>query len=101
MLKTLAEKGGMTGLNFASYFLSEDKVSTASALLRHAKHIVNVAGEDALGFGSDFDGISCELEFGGCEGYGIILELFEKHFTPRQMEKLTYLNFLRILKECC
>lgn len=101
MLKTLAEKGGMTGLNFASYFLSKDKVSTASALLRHAKHIVNIAGEDAIGFGSDFDGISCELEFGGCEGYELILELFEKHFTPRQMEKLTYLNFLRILKECC
>jgi membrane dipeptidase len=101
MLKTLAEKGGMTGLNFASYFLSGEKVSTASALLTHAKHIVKVAGEDALGFGSDFDGISCALEFSDCEGYRQILELFEKHFTPRQMEKLTHRNFLRILKECC
>ncbi|MCE5235654.1 MAG: dipeptidase [Clostridiaceae bacterium] len=101
MLRRLADCGGMTGLNFASYFLSEEKVSTASALLTHAKHIVNVAGEDALGFGSDFDGISCALEFGGCEGFGAILGLFEKHFTPRQMEKLTHKNFLRILEACC
>ncbi|HWS28857.1 MAG TPA: membrane dipeptidase [Clostridia bacterium] len=101
MLKTLGDCGGMTGLNFASYFLGEEKVTTAEALLSHAKHIMNVAGEDALGFGSDFDGIGCELKFGGCEGYGSILGLFEKHFTPRQMEKLTHRNFLRILKECC
>ena len=101
MLRLLADKGGMTGLNFASYFLSDAKETTAEALLLHAKHIVNVAGEDAIGFGSDFDGIDCTLEFGGCEGYATILSLFEKHFSARQMEKLTCGNFLRILKECC
>ncbi len=101
MLRTLADKGGMTGLNFASYFLSDEKETTAEALLLHARHIVNVAGEDAIGFGSDFDGIDCTLAFGGCEGYDAILSLFERYFTPRQMEKLTYANFLRILRECC
>lgn len=101
MLKLLADRGGMTGLNFGSYFLDGAAAATAEAILMHAKHIVNVAGEDALGFGSDFDGIDCPLAFGGYEGFPAIFELFEKHFTPRQMEKLTHKNFLRILEACC
>ncbi len=101
MLRVLADKGGMTGLNFASYFLDASDTTTVDALLCHAKHIVNVAGEDALGFGSDFDGIDCALAFHGCEGYGSILELFSTHFTPRQMEKITSGNFLRVLRDCC
>lgn len=100
MLKLLADKGGMTGLNFATHFLGDEPLTTAEMLLRHAKHIVNVAGEDALGFGSDFDGISPTLAFGGCEGFPEIIALFERHFTPRQMDKLTHGNFLRILKAC-
>lgn len=101
MLRALADRGGMTGLNFASYFLDASHTTTAEALLAHAKHIANIAGEDALGFGSDFDGIDCALAFRGCEGYGSIFELFSTHFTPRQMDKITSGNFLRVLRECC
>ena len=59
MICLLAEKGGVTGLNFCPSFLNaqKDYPGTAADVARHAAHIIKVGGEDCLGLGSDFDGI--------------------------------------------
>ncbi|WP_377507982.1 dipeptidase [Octadecabacter sp. R77987] len=59
-LRAVGETGGMVGLNFGTIFLDEagwtTRRSTIDACLRHLDHMITHAGEDHVGFGSDFDG---------------------------------------------
>ena len=102
-LKTLANKGGVTGLNFCHEFMHDDradKLTTFEDVLRHAKHIVNVAGEDVLCMGSDFDGISSTLEWDDWSGMPALADRLATVFTPAQVEKFCYKNVLRVMKDC-
>ncbi len=101
MLKTLADAGGVTGLNFCADFLRQGaKISRVEDIVLHALHIKNVAGIEVLAFGSDFDGIDCDLEFSNYAGYPQILRAMERHFTPREMDLICRGNALRVLKDC-
>jgi membrane dipeptidase len=59
-LRAIGETGGMAGLNFGTMFLRPDgRRSPEGGLdyaVRHLAHMVETAGEDYVGFGSDFDG---------------------------------------------
>ena len=63
-LRALAEKGGVTGINFFHRFLGYDETGSVSQMVDHIKHIKKVAGIDVLAIGSDFDGFSgpCEIK---------------------------------------
>ncbi len=105
MIRTLAEKGGVTGLNYCADFL-EDGVpgmpneGTIEAIVRHAKHIVNVGGEDCLGLGSDFDGIPTHAELTGADKLPLLDSALSKAgFTQRQREKIFSENVLRVYRE--
>ncbi|MBQ2819665.1 MAG: dipeptidase [Clostridia bacterium] len=103
MLKVLGEKGGVTGLNFCDRFLKlqdpepEVRIAYIEDMVRHAIHITNVAGIDALGFGSDFDGISNQVEFENWTGMPRLVDALSKHFTESQLEKICHKNVLRVL----
>ncbi len=100
MLKALADRGGVTGLNFYNLFLGEAGDTTCEAILRHALHIRKVAGIEALALGSDFDGIGCGLEFEDYAGYPRLLRALEAHFTPRELDRITHENALRVFAAC-
>lgn len=51
----IIKSGGIVGLNFHKYFLSEDNQSVCD-IIKHAEHFLSIGGEDALSIGSDFDG---------------------------------------------
>lgn len=103
MLKTLADCGGVTGLNFCADFLPKDLASpesTAKLLADHAMHIMNVGGEDVIALGSDFDGIDKNVEV--CEPTKMHLifdELQKRGVTSRQLEKLASKNILRVMHD--
>lgn len=100
MLKALADHGGVVGLNFYNLFLGEAGDTTCEAILRHALHIRKVAGVEALALGSDFDGISCGLEFKDYAGYPRLLRALERCFTPRELDRITHENALRVFAAC-
>ena len=100
MLKALADHGGVVGLNFYNLFLGEAGDTTCEAILRHAQHIRKVAGVEALALGSDFDGISCGLEFKDYAGYPRLLRALERCFTPRELDRITHENALRVFAAC-
>ena len=56
----IAESDGMVGLNFAAAFLREDGQMISDVpldiMLRHLDHLIELLGEDRVGFGSNFDG---------------------------------------------
>lgn len=105
MIRTLAEKGGVTGLNYCADFLSDgvpgiSNEGTLEAIVRHAKHIVNVGGEDCLGLGSDFDGIPTHAELTGADKLPLLDRALSKAgFTQRQREKIFSENVLRVYRE--
>lgn len=102
MICLLAEKGGVTGLNFCPSFLNaqKDYPGTAADVARHAAHIIKVGGEDCLGLGSDFDGIPTHAELPGADAMPVLEDALAKAgLTARQRDKVMGENVLRVYRE--
>lgn len=102
MLKVLADKGGVTGLNFCPAFLKSEntpnRASLISDMVRHVKHIINVAGEDVIALGTDFDGISGDLEIASADRLPILKNvLLDAGVPAKSVDKMFYDNARRVL----
>jgi membrane dipeptidase len=53
-LRAIADRGGVVGIIFATIYLGGRDIDD---VVRHVEHALRVAGEDAVAFGSDFDGM--------------------------------------------
>ncbi|MCR4804089.1 MAG: dipeptidase [Clostridia bacterium] len=100
-LKAIGECGGVVGINFYDEFLTpgDTGYTEISAITRHLEHIRDKAGIEALAFGSDFDGISSELEFEDYAGFPILLEAMEEVFSDDEIDMISHENFLRVMKD--
>ncbi|MBD7915044.1 membrane dipeptidase [Clostridium sp. Sa3CUN1] len=100
MIVSLADKGGVMGLNFCAPFLGKEKVSSINSMIAHIKHIKNVGGVDVLALGTDFDGIENEVEIKNIGEIGILREILIKEgFNNTEIDKIFYGNIKRVLKE--
>ncbi len=100
MIRAIAEHGGVIGLNFCPKFLGRDNRSRISDMLRHIRHIYRVGGEDVLAIGSDFDGITGDLQIRGTQDMHLLAEALRRHHMPeRVLEKMWSQNALRVLRE--
>ena len=102
LLRRFGECGGVVGINFCADFANDrgDNLTKISDLLSHIDHMVNTAGIEAVGLGTDFDGIENEVETGGCEGMQILAEaLLKAGYTEEDVEKIFYKNVLRVYRE--
>lgn len=99
-LKTLAEKGGVAGINFECSFLKEgSERATYEQIIEHLLYMKKVAGIEAIGFGSDFDGIDDNGELVNYSGFTTLLDRMEHVFTDDEIDKITHLNALRVMKD--
>jgi len=99
-LRLLGEKGGVCGINFVPGFLEKGSENAKiSAIVRHMEHAANVAGVDALAFGSDFDGFTGEIEFDGCSGMPDIIHALGSVFHESEIEKICFGNALRLFRD--
>ena len=99
-LRMLGDKGGVCGVNFYSRFLVKDSnFTTAADIVRHMDYIRHKAGIEAVAFGSDFDGIDCELDFKDYAGLPMLLGEMEKYFSDDEIELIGGKNALRVFKE--
>lgn len=100
MIRALADKGGVMGLNFCGDFLNPNGKSRAEDMVRHAKHIINVGGSDILGLGTDYDGIDGDLELDHCDKMPLLAQEMERQgFSTQQIEKIFHGNVLRLYRE--
>ncbi len=105
LLRAMGEKGCLIGLNYCPAFLDDTPdrkhcVGSVAQMARHAKYILNLAGEDALALGSDFDGIGGELEITGAQDLPLLAEGFVNEGIPaRVVEKIFYKNARRFFRE--
>jgi membrane dipeptidase len=101
-LAAIGESGGLVGVNFATSFLRpdgrHDKDTPAELIIQHIEHMLEHAGEDAVGLGSDFDGAMIPAELGNAAGLQILVQAMRKRgFSKKLIEKVCFRNWLRVL----
>lgn len=105
MLRLLAKRGGIVGMNFYFNFLDSNlsrlnERGTAETVVDHIEHMKKVAGLDIVALGSDFDGIDQTLDLKDASKMGILVSVMEKRgFTPSEIDKVFSLNAMRFFKD--
>lgn len=108
MIRELASRGGVAGINYCIPFLREEKdwkpgeqkKSLVSDMVRHMKHMKKIGGIGCIGLGSDFDGIGGDLEMKSCADLPLLEEeMRRQRFTESEIEAVFYGNVLRVYKE--
>ena len=105
MIRAIAEKGGVIGINYYCNFLEDipeggRQISRISRMVEHMKHIRQVGGAGCIGLGSDFDGIYGEVEIGNSAGLPRLAEAMESAgFTAGEVEAVLHGNVLRLYRE--
>ena len=100
LIKLIANKGGVIGLNFAQSFLGISPVSRIEDIVKHGLYLINKGGEDVVALGTDFDGIKPNTEIkDASEMYRLYDAFKEAGLSVGQCEKLFWKNADRLLKE--
>jgi len=100
MIVALADHGGVMGLNFGAGFVHKEK-ATVATLVDHVDRVVEVAGIDYVGLGSDFDGVG-QLPEGindVSDLPNITRELVKREYSDEDILKFLGGNHLRVFKE--
>lgn len=105
-IKAIGVSGGMIGLNFANGFLRPDglwKNDTGfDILLRHLDHLIEIAGVDHVGLGSDFDGARIPAVIGDVAGLPGLVNAMRGHgFDDATLRKLCFENWISVFAETC
>ena len=73
--------------------------ATLADVVKHINHVVEIAGVDAVGLGSDFDGVQCVPE--GLSDVSqwphLTRALLEEGYTPEEIRKIYGENTLRLM----
>lgn len=97
MLRALADKGGVAGLNFYPAFLGGD---TTAHMAEHIEHMRDIGGIGCIALGSDFDGIERTPEIYDCSRLPLLeRDLHDRRFSDDDIERIFQGNALRVLRE--
>ena len=101
MIRELAKKGGVTGINYCSAFIEDrnEEFTTVQGMIDHIRHIADIGGIDCVGLGSDFDGIGNRLEIRDASGMQMLYEGLKKYFNEEEIEKIFWKNVFRVYRE--
>lgn len=104
MIKQLAKRNGVMGINFCGDFLKPSSTggmrSCIEDMVKHILYIRSLVGIDYIGLGSDFDGIDQNLEIKDASMMPLLEKaLIEAGLTVEEIEKVFYKNVLRVYKE--
>jgi membrane dipeptidase len=98
MLKILAEKGGVTGLNLEPTFLGDN--GSVEAMTAHISHMKRVAGVEVIAIGTDFDGTSTLTTLKDIGEISILFDALKKAgFTSEEIDKISYKNAARVIRD--
>ncbi len=118
MLQAVGKKGGLVMVNLGCEFLSQRSADTSpwinpslpkdarcqqasiDDVVAHIDHIRRIAGIDAVGLGSDFDGVECVPQ--GLDDTSkwpnLTRKLLEKGYSPSDIRKVYGQNLLRFMR---
>ena len=113
-IRAIADSGGVVGINGSNIIVSEtDDAATVSSYVDHIEHIIEIAGIDHVGFGFDFcdkimqyvpkdflnsmSRVPKDIIENHSEIPLIINELSIRGYSQRDIDKITYNNFFRLI----
>ena len=102
MIRVLAEHGGVSGLNYCPAFIKTGAERiTADDFADHVLHFIKVGGEDVVGLGTDFDGISSRRLQIKDPSYAPVLwdTLVSRGLSEDQADKVFYKNVKRVFRD--
>ena len=98
-LRALAASGGVVQTCLYDGFLRKEGGATVDDAVRHIIHMVDIAGIDHVGIGTDFDGDGGII---GCADASEVINLtrclMAEGFSETDIEKLWGGNFLRVMR---
>ncbi|MFD1777975.1 dipeptidase [Fredinandcohnia salidurans] len=94
-IQALIKKNGMIGITFVPQFLSNRETATIDDVIKHLDYICSFGGENHVGFGSDFDGITdTTIGLENFSGYEGLVNKLLKYYSEIQVKKFLYQNFV-------
>lgn len=102
LIKEIADRGGVIGINFSDGFLKDESDSThlIEQIVAHVKHLKKIGGIEVVGMGSDFDGIRPHEDLPDARVFPKIYQaLIDAGFTTDEVDQIFYKNVLRLYKE--
>jgi len=89
-------------LNFFDGLVESEGI-TVDNVIDHIDYIKNLVGIDYVGLGSDFDGgIKPPVDLYDVTCYIMLTKrMYERGYTPDEIQKVLGLNFLRVFKQVC
>jgi membrane dipeptidase len=96
-LRLLADRGGVAGILYATIYLGGREIGD---VVRHLEHALDVAGEDAVALGSDFDGM-VPMPRGVRDVTDVprIVEALARRRPAAVVEKVAWSNWRRFFRE--
>lgn len=104
-IRSIAEKGGIMGVNYYGSFLTEKETkgvyfSRMEDIVRHIDHMVQTGGIGCVGLGSDFDGMDDNLELKDASMTAFLWNALKKHgYKEREIEAVCYKNVWEFYRE--
>ncbi len=110
MIRTIADRGGLIGINFCPAFVEPAPsgvnphiqwapYGTIHAIVRHIRHVYNTGGLACLSLGSDFDGINRYLELDDVTCMPQLYEALKKDgFHESEIDAILYQNMIQFYR---
>ncbi len=102
MFKIICESNGCVGINLYPPFVKETGECKIEDVILHIEHFLSLGGENHVGIGADFDGVSNNLPQGieGCEHLYILFDkMSDLGYSDDITNKIAHRNFERIFAE--
>ncbi|MGG1630639.1 dipeptidase [Rossellomorea sp. NRS-1567] len=94
-IEALIKKDSVMGITFVPPFLNKKGTAEISDVIRHIEHVCSLGGEDHIGFGSDFDGISETVQgLSSFDQYNNLINTLQRYYSEKQVEKFLFENFV-------
>ena len=99
-LRALARNGGVAQVTFYEGFLRRDAKATVNDVMQHLEHIIDVAGIEHAGIGSDFDGDGGVTGIASAsEMINITKRLLQRRYSESDIALIWGGNFLRVMQQ--
>ena len=99
-IKAITRKGGVIQICLYSGFLRSNRETNILDAIEHLNHVVNLAGVEHVGIGTDFDGDGGII---GCNDSSELINftrrLMKERYNEEDIRRIWGGNFLRVMEE--
>lgn len=100
LIQAIAERDGVVQVTIYHEFVKDEPGATIQDYIAHINHVVNVAGIDHVGIGTDFDGGEGIIGLQKCSDLiAITMELFREGYSDDEVAKIWGGNLLRVMEQ--